>query len=161
MNIQITKHRKNLIVLDLDGCVIDSDGRLPHFLNGDRATYDSLYHTDKTIPCGHIVYSLFLDMMFDNPQMKCIFVTGRSERTREYTTAQLEDIFGFKIDPAILIMRPLGCEEEHDTTLKPRLIEEAGYSLDQILLVIEDRDSTVAMWRERGISCWQPRPGPF
>ena len=116
-HIQITQHQKNLVVLDIDGCVIDSDDRLPHFLNGDRETYDGLYRTDKTIPCGHIVYSLFLDMVLDNPQMRCIFGTGRSERTREYTTAQLEDIFGCDINQSRLIMRPLGCDEEHDLTV--------------------------------------------
>jgi hypothetical protein len=70
-------------------------------------------------------------------------------------------MFGFPVDQTRLLMRPLDSDTEHDTTLKPRLIEQAGYSLDRILLVIEDRDSTVAMWRERGITCWQTQPGNF
>jgi len=162
MNIQITPNKKNLIVLDIDGCVIDSEDRLPHFLNGDRKTYDELYHTDKTIPAGYLVYSMFLDMIRENPALICLFVTGRSELCREYTLKQLSDLFGSStVDKSMLLMRPLGAEKEHDTVLKPRLVEEAGYSLDQILLVVEDRDSTVAMWRERGVTCWQTQPGSF
>jgi hypothetical protein len=160
-HVQITQTQKNLIILDIDGCLVDSEERLPHFLNGDRETYDNLYHTDKTIPAGHVVYGMFLDMVRDTQSLEYLFVTGRSELCREYTTLQLQELFGFQIDQSKLLMRPLDSEKEHDTVLKPRLIEEAGYSLDRILLVIEDRDSTVAMWRERGITCWQTQPGPF
>lgn len=164
MPIQITQHQKNLIILDIDGCVVDSEARLPLlFVDGvvspDRKVYDDAHPTDKTIPAGQHVYKLL------NAFSECtvLFVTGRSEVTREYTMAQLNHALGEHpaVEERHLLMRPLGCENEHDTVLKPRLIEEAGYSLDQILLVIEDRDSTVAMWRERGITCWQSQPGAF
>ena len=158
MNIQITEHNKDVVVFDIDGCIVNSDERLPHFLNGDRETYDKLHPTDKSMPAGHAVYQTLMSSM---PHVHFLFVTGRRETCRNYTEAQLIQMFGPCVTASQLLMRPVGCDAEHDTTLKPRLIEEAGYSLDRILLVIEDRDSTVAMWRERGITCWQTQSGPF
>lgn len=163
-SIQIPQTSRNLIILDIDGCIIDSDERLQYFLKGDRETYDKLYAIDKAIVPGYIMYAMIFDIAHAEEnagKIDYLFVTGRSERCREYTTAQLTDLFGFPFDQTRLLMRPLDSDKEHDTTLKPRLIEQAGYSLDQILLVIEDRDSTVAMWRERGITCWQTQPGNF
>lgn len=158
--VQITQHTKKLIILDIDGCAIDSDERLPHLIHhNDRPAYDAAHATDKTYPAGHFMYNLLVT----HDDCTVLFVTGRRECAREYTLAQLNHALGSNVEIKDwqLLMRPLGCDDVHDTVLKPRMIEDAGYKLEDILLVIEDRDSTVAMWRERGITCWQTQLGSF
>ena len=165
MPVQITKHEKNLIILDIDGCVIDSDGRLHHLIeSNDRAAYDAAHPTDFTIPAGAFVYKMFQDMHANSPTHTVLFVTGRRECAREYTLAQLNAAIGadHPVESYQLLMRPLDAGfEVHDIILKPKAIEDAGYSLDRILLVVEDRNTTVSMWRERGITCWQSQIGDF
>lgn len=147
--------------MDIDGCLVDSDGRLPHLIHdNNRDAYDAAHPTDFTIPAGHLIYSL----LHGHEGLTVLFVTGRRECAREYTLAQLNHAIGHRIpvENWQLLMRPLDADfNEHDTVLKPKVIEAAGYSLDRILLVIEDRDSTVAMWRERGITCYQSQLGAF
>lgn len=159
-HVQIVKHRRTLIVLDIDGCLVDSFDRLPHLLQGDRATYDNLYHTDKVIPAGYLVYSMFLDTAVDNPAMKCLFITSRSECARGYTTNQLQALFGldFPVDQRTLLMRPVGENNTPDAELKPRLLAEAGYTPDDVLLVVEDSASMTAHWRSLGVTVWQTLP---
>jgi len=154
MSIHITEHGRDLVILDIDGCLLDSDSRLPHLLAGDRETYDSLHPTDRTWPAGHAVYRMFQR----HPDVTVLFVTARQENARHYTMEQLNRALGSSspVMPWQLLMRPTGCSDP-DIILKPRLIEEAGWSLERILVVVEDSDATVAMWRSKGIECWQPR----
>ncbi len=156
MPIKISQTDKSLVILDIDGCVVDSDHRLPHLLAGDRETYNKLHPQDTAMHAGRYIYTLLKSF----GHCDILFVTGRREDAREFTLAQLNAVLGSEVEDWQLLMRPIG-DERHDTELKPWLIEEAGWSLDKILMVIEDRDSTVAMWRERGITCWQTQPGSF
>jgi hypothetical protein len=163
--VQITQHKKDLIILDIDGCLVDSDGRLPKLIHDkDRAAYDAAHHTDFTIPAGHLIYMLLQNLHAVDTGRCVLYVTGRRECAREYTLAQLNHVLGKEkpVESWQLLMRPLDAAfDMHDTVLKPQVIEAAGYSLDRILLVIEDRNSTVAMWRERGITCYQSQIGDF
>jgi hypothetical protein len=64
---------------------------------------------------------------------------------------------GISLDGVVLLMRPIDCEET-DVVLKPRLLVEAGYTPDEVLLVIEDSAIMNAHWRSLGITCWQTLP---
>ena len=152
MSIQIPAHNRSVIVFDIDGCLVDSFDRLPHLLKGDRETYDKLHPTDRVIPAGAAVYRTLL------MNHHCIFITSRSACAREYTMAQLAAALpGISLDGVVLLMRPIDCEET-DVVLKPRLLVEAGYTPDEVLLVIEDSAIMNAHWRSLGITCWQTLP---
>lgn len=154
MSIQLSELTKRVIVFDIDGCLIDSFDRLPHLLQGDRAKYDELHPTDRTIPAGVVVYSALLK----DPHLECVFITSRSECSRAYTEQQLMLSLGAPVMASRLLMRPLGEDHTPDTELKPRLLAEAGYTPDQVLLVIEDSATMNAHWRSLGITCWQTLP---
>lgn len=162
MPIQRANKNPHVVLFDIDGCCIESDGRLPHLIAGDRVTYDNLYHTDSEI---HEVSFLYR-MLLQQPDLVCLFVTSRRECSRNYTSNQLHALFGEHFKPENLLMRPDNVNEEFgadtpDTVLKPRLVAERGYELKDILFVIEDRNTMVDKWRELGVVVLQPRPGDF
>jgi len=156
MPIQITKSNKRVVIFDIDGCCIDSEERLPHLLAGDREMYNELHPTDKSMPAGVAVYSALLH----SHDYECLFITGRQEDAREFTEQQLIELFGPLVMATQLLMRPVG-DRTHDVELKPRLLKKAGFAPEDVLLVFEDRDSTVAMWRSLGVTVYQTQPGDF
>jgi hypothetical protein len=143
-----------VVVLDIDGCLVDSFDRLPHLLAGDRAKYDELHPTDRSIPAGVVVYSALLK----DPHLECVFITSRSESGREYTERQLMLALGVNVRASRLLMRPSDEDSTPDTELKPRLLAEAGFSPGDVLLVVEDSATMNAHWRSLGITCWQTLP---
>ena len=158
MSIQLTEINKRVVVFDIDGCLIDSFDRLPHLLQGDRAKYDELHPTDRTIPAGLVVYQALLK----DPHLDCVFITSRRECGREYTHKQLKLALGVSVLGRKILMRPIG-DDSTDVELKPRLLAEAGYTPQDVLLVIEDSAVMNAHWRSLGITCWQTLPNaePF
>lgn len=154
MSIQLVKHERRLVVLDIDGCLIDSFDRLPHLLQGDRETYDKLHPTDRVIPAGQMIYQMLLRW---NAQFDCVFITSRSACAREYTLNQLTAALNLSRSEITLLMREVGCDEP-DVVLKPRLLAEAGYDPEDVLLVVEDSATMNAHWRSLGITCWQTLP---
>jgi hypothetical protein len=151
-NIRVVDHQKKVIVLDIDGCLVDSFDRLPHLLQGDRDAYDALHPTDRTIPAGAEIYKLLC--MSDH---EILFITSRSDCARTYTENQLMQALGPAVMATKLLMRPAGCDEP-DVILKPRLLEEAGYRPEDVLLVVEDSAVMNEYWRSLGITCWQTLP---
>lgn len=154
MSIQVTQHSKNVVIFDIDGCLVDSFDRLPHLIEGDRAKYDELHPTDRTIPAGAVVYGLLLT----HPHLDCVFITSRRECAREYTEKQLMAALGPGVMSCKLLMRPMGQDDVPDVELKPRLLLDAGYALEDVLLVVEDGAKMNAHWRSLGITCWQTLP---
>ena len=154
MPIKTSNHNRSIFVLDIDGCLIDSFDRLPHLLQGDRAKYDELHPTDKTIPAGVAMYRMLLCV---HGVERCLFITSRSESGREYTLRQLEAALQLDLEYRVL-MRPIDEDATPDTELKPRLLAEAGFSPNDVLLVVEDSATMNAHWRSLGITCWQTLP---
>ncbi len=151
---------KNIIVADIDGCCLDPEHRIPHFLAGDLDAYHAAWRHDSAIDPGVVIYQMFLARA---DQYRFLFVTGRPESAREYTISQLQDHVHAGIEHSQLLMRPshITGADMHDTDLKPMLIELAGYSLRDIFMVFEDRNSIVSMWRSRGITCYQTQLGDY
>lgn len=145
---------KNIIVLDIDRCILDPSARIHHYLQGDIQTYESLWYLDQPISQGLVVYKSFLESRI----WRCVFVTSRRERARHSTTRQLLELFG----PAnyILLMRPNDCDKEmkDDASIKPWLMEQAGYKIEDIFMAFDDRQAVVDRWRELGVVCYQTAP---
>jgi len=157
MPVQLIDNKAKYVLFDIDGCCIHSEDRLPHLLSGDRAEYDRLHFTDREIAAVARIYRILLRV----PDLTCLFVTARRECGRAYTEAQLTALFGDRFVPRNLLMRGVEHGEMHDTELKPLLVKEQGIEVEDILFVIEDRNSMVARWRELGVVVLQPQPGDF
>jgi len=142
---------KNIVIFDIDRCILDPKERIHHYLNKDFETYESLWHTDTPIKQGVEVYKTFLN----NDTWRCIFITSRREWARETTYKQLLMLFGMR--KFTLLMRPNDCTKEmkDDAAIKPWLLERAGFSIHDVFIAFDDRQSVVDRWRELGVVCYQ------
>ncbi len=87
-----------------------------------------------------------------------LIVTGRSEECRVATARWLRQ---YDIPYACLLMRQAG-DYRKDAVVKRELWEQQivpmGYT---ITLVLDDRDQSVAFWRDLGLVCLQVAAGAF
>lgn len=144
--------RKPIVVMDIDGVVIDCKERIGYLLEGDVETYHKLWYTDKPILAGVSIYNLLLAQ--DN--LRCVFVTSRDERrAREYTEEQLRYFLNVGSKKLEIIMRNAADENKPDTVYKVRALKKIGATLSEVILVFEDRDSTVRAWRDLGVTVYQ------
>lgn len=88
-----------------------------------------------------------------------VFCTGRAERCRKQTEAWLHRHL-FLPDGYALLMRKNG-DHRHDVDVKPELLREVGIYPQQVLCILEDRNSMVKKWRELGFTCLQVNEGEF
>lgn len=144
---------KNLVLFDIDGCLLEpGPGRYNAFLRQDWIAYHAAHVEDTPIPAGLSVYR----SLCANPGLKCVFLTDRSERNRHYTQAQLTSL-GFEGIP--LWMRDRNRKREPDDGGPSKLItlQENGFRPDDVLIVFEDRQDIVDMWRSLGVTCYQTK----
>jgi len=148
---------QNLVVFDIDGVLFDPKDRINHFVRGEYEEYIALAHTDKPIWQGIEVCKHFVG----GGLYKTLFVTARWDHGshRDQTLSMLRKYISPSIPSSALLMR-MDYDSKDDIRVpdevsKPNLIEQAGYSLDDIFLVFEDRTHIVEMWRSRGVTCYQ------
>jgi hypothetical protein len=159
---------KKLVVFDIDGVLLNCDHRVQHFVDGSHATYVALARGDTVIEQGVTLCRMFLS----DPCYKLLFVTGRGsseDKENPYYTHRFETLSKLqlhvdgRISNSQLFMRDWTPDAPivHDTIKKPQMIEEAGYNLDDIFMVFEDRQCIVDMWRARGVTTYQTQSGDF
>lgn len=154
---------QNVIVMDIDGCCIDSEARLPLLIDGQWDAWSNAWQSDKPIRQGVEVYSSFMKNLDYRP----IFITSRAYTERERTMDTLNQVFGNQLMKRVpLLMRnntftegPTLHVPEED--IKPFLLEEAGYSIAEVFMAFDDRDCVVRGWRKRGVVCYQTNYGDF
>ena len=144
------------IVVDIDGTVSKVGDRLK-YLQQDKKDWDAFYehcNEDATIEDMCRLVEDLWELGYH-----IVFCTGRRESVREKTKEWIKHhiAIGWNYD---LLMRKDG-DHRHDTNVKPELLSKAGYSPDDIFLILEDRDSMVAKWRELGFRCLQVADGKF
>lgn len=148
-------NKPKLVIFDIDGVLMDSEYRVQLYWDGHVDDYHAAVLDDLPIPAGFELLKVFLN----SPKHHVLFVTSRAGEFchRIATLKQLELFSGYRIHDNQLIMREypqieperLPCEVK-----KPMMIEAAGYSLDDIVLVFEDDKDIAAMWRNCGIACY-------
>ena len=149
---------KKIVVVDIDGTIAKVGDRLK-YLQQDKKDWDAFYeHCEEDEPIDDM-----RDLVHDlsSAGYKIVYCTGRRESVREKTTRWL--IFKGLPFPTLgesLLMRQ-DKDWRHDTEVKPELLAKAGYSPDDVFLILEDRDSMVAKWRELGYRCLQVADGKF
>jgi hypothetical protein len=86
--------------------------------------------------------------------------SARSDEVKDKTVAWLAKHVGLHYFDE-LRMRPAGNTED-DRIIKTRYLEELSPEMRaKIVAVFDDRDKVVAMWRSKGIPCFQVAPGDF
>jgi len=135
------------IICDLDGTLALLGDRDP--FNPTTIANDELNNAIANILEVYAHQTLFKVQIF--------FLTGRFEKYREQTDEWLQK---HGIDNYKLFMRKDG-DFRKDIVYKKEIYQKQIQNKFEVLFVLEDRDQTVKMWRELGLTCLQVAYGAF
>jgi len=141
----------NCYIFDIDGTVADCTHRVHHAKKKEWDEFFDKVHLDA--PIQHMIdVALLLSTVYP-----IVFVSGRSDVCRDETVAWL---YKHHFNEPTLYMRKKN-DRRPDYLVKSDLLDlvlAAGY---RPLMVFDDRNTVVKMWRERGIPCAQVAEGDF
>lgn len=134
------------IICDLDGCLSLFDGK--------RSPYDASKCADDDIsPQVAETVKLYYEKGYH-----IIFCSGRDDKYRSPTIAFIEKhLPGMTYD---LLMRK-SSDMRKDSIIKEEIYRQEIENKYFAHLILEDRSSVVAMWRQLGLVCFQVAEGDF
>ena len=132
------------VICDVDGTLAIRDGRGPF----DFAKVGTDQPNHDVVRLVQIIASAGLSV---------VYLSGRPESCRGATETWLQLHVGV---PGALFMRENG-DVRSDEEVKRELLDRAVADHEEILLVIDDRDRVVRMWRDLGLTCLQVADGNF
>lgn len=130
--------------------ICDLDGTLALF--GDRNPYDRPFENDE--PNTQVVNLVRLMAAY----ARIVITSGRKEKYRTVTQQWLKV---HDIPYHLLLMRPNDRLDVKDSLLKRGWYESTLSKMYNVLLVLDDRDQVVDMWRGLGLTCLQVDYGGF
>ena len=148
---------KSLIICDIDGTIANIEHRL-HYIKGPKKDWDSFNKAcvDDTVnkDVNEILFNLY-DAGPIVPLRTVYFFSGRSEVVRKETEEWLkEHVSVAEHRDWELHMRKEG-DYRPDTTIKYEMMYELKITTDDVLCILDDRQSVVDMWRKEGFRCLQ------
>lgn len=135
-------------IFDIDGTLADLKHRLHHITNGSR-DWDGFFAgvpNDGIIPDTRRLLLIAHDAGY-----KIILVSGRTDKVRAETVDWLAK---HEVPYHEIHMRVEG-DYRQDTIIKSEILDRLLEQGNEIIAVVDDRPSVVAMWRERGLLCLQ------
>ena len=145
---------KECWIFDMDGTLCNSDHRA-HFLANGKKDWTGWFRNMHLDPL-HVDVAQFYDFAVANgfPVFIC---TGRDESYRDVSQKWL-DANCINVD--VLYMRRAG-DRRDDSVIKKEMLDEIRATGYNPVMVFEDRDRVVKMWRDNGVRCMQVAPGDF
>ena len=164
------------IIFDLDGTLANIDSRRDISMkpNGKLdwdvfAAPNSILALDK--PNAPVIK---MAQMFKADGFKIVIFSGRNDRGFDATVQWLDD---FKVTFELLVMRPDKFKDKSwpiadgnpatpdmrfmpDEILK-KVMLDTFVDINDVFLVVDDRDKVVKMWRDLGLNTFQVAPGDF
>ena len=146
------------VIFDIDGTLADLTHRL-HLVENRKREWSKFFNgiPDDT-PIKPIVD--LASALIRSNEKAILFVTGRPERTRMDTVTWLLK-HGLEVEfETRLFMRKDG-EGREDHIVKRDILNDIRNAGFEPVLVFDDRQSVVDMWRRQGIRVAQTAPGDF
>lgn len=148
---------RNLVLFDIDGCLLEPDPeRLEAAKVQDWARYHGRAHLDAVIPAGLAVYKALVN----DPNLRCVFLTDRSERNRAYTQRKLDEL-GFSSVPLLMRDAKRKRMPKDGGFSKLLTLAASGFSVLEIMLVFEDRQEIVDLWRNLHVTVYQTKVADY
>ena len=146
---------KRIVVVDIDGTIAKIGDRLKYITDQNPRDYDAFYdHVGEDKPIKEIL-AIVQELSY---KYHVVFCTGRAARCRTQTIEWLNRYL--PISGYDLLMRKDG-DHRHDVDVKPQLLKKANIYPQQVLCILEDRNSMVKKWRELGFTCLQVNDEDF
>ena len=144
----------NCYIVDIDGTIANTEHRIHYITNGhkDWDGWHSNAHKDE--PIEEVVS--ILDMAAA-AGIKIVLCTARDEKCRQDT---IDWLHANDIPYDALYMRRKG-DRRDDDIIKFELLKVIRADGYDPILVLEDRDRVVKMWRRAGLRCLQVSEGDF
>lgn len=145
---------KPLYIFDLDGTLALIEHRR-HFVEGDKKDWPAFFAAcvdDKpNFPVIGVMHAL------ENSGAEIRIWSGRSDEVRGLTEKWLKNFDC--LHP--LTMRKAG-DHQPDEKLKADWLDSMlPEDRERLRVIFDDRDRVVAMWRSKGVTCFQVAPGDF
>lgn len=144
---------RKAVIVDLDGTLCDVEHR-NHLVKKKPARWNEYFLACHLDPPKENVVEVV--RCLTNCHDIHIF-SGRGDVARDLTEAWLEK---HEIAYESLTMRHEG-DRTPDQILKRRWVTEKGFTPENVLCILDDRQKVVNMWREMGFTCLQVAPGDF
>lgn len=148
---------KRCYVFDVDGTLADYSHRLHHINGIDKEKDWDAFFEDCVAdpPIDHMCDLAWALRHKANAEVVC--VSGRSDQVREQTEHWL--LVELSFVPK-LYMRKAG-DHRPDWIVKRELLAELCADGYEPIMVFDDRNIGVKMWREQGVPCMQVAEGDF
>jgi predicted kinase len=132
--------------------IFDVDGTLAH-MNGKRGPFE--WHNVGVDDLDHVIARQF--KLHKSNGDTIIVVSGRDESCKKETIQWLNsnDLY-----PDEIFMRPEG-DYRKDSIIKKEIYENFLKDKFNVILIYDDRDQVVKVWRDLGLKCIQVEPGNF
>jgi hypothetical protein len=159
---------KSVIICDLDGTLADQTHR-QHFITKPltmpiigqapwKPDWDTYYRACPADAPMETNIRVVQALLASSPGLRLIITTGRSAAVRDETVQWLNTHLD-QWDG--LVMRPVGNYTPDHELKKTWCQDGQACRINQVLCAFEDRDRTVRMYRELGITCYQVAAGDF
>lgn len=140
------------VLVDIDGTVA---------LKGDRDPFD-WGRVGEDAPNGPVIATV---LALHSYGFRIVFMSGRVEECRAQTARWIAENLWSKYEPHpqghdALLMRANG-DYRKDSVVKRELFDAHVRNSYYVLLVLDDRDQVVEMWREIGLTVFQVAPSDF
>ena len=149
--------KKDIVIFDLDGTLAIIDERRQKAmkpngkLNWDKFSSDELIKKD--LPNIPVIKTAKL---FHQSGFKIYVLSGRSDKTKKVTTQWLNK---YNVPFDLLKMRDKN-DTRPDEVIKKEFVVELSI-LENIFLILDDREKVVKMWRSLQLPCFQVNEGLF
>jgi phosphoglycolate phosphatase-like HAD superfamily hydrolase len=148
---------KNIIIFDLDGTLAIIDERREKAMKQNGKINWKIFFSDELIkddlPNVPVIKTANL---FHQNGFKIYIFSGRSDKTSDITIQWLKK---YNVPFDLLKMRKNN-DTRPDEIIKKEFVLELGI-LENIFLILDDREKVVKMWRSLGLECFQVNEGKF
>ena len=164
------------IIFDLDGTLANIDSRRDISMKPNGRLNWDVFAAPNSILALDMPNAPVIKMaqMFKADGFKIVIFSGRNDRGFDATVQWLND---FKVPFDLLVMRPDKFKDKSwpiadgnpatpdmrfmpDEILKKKMLD-AFVDINDVFLVVDDRDKVVKMWRDLGLNTFQVAPGDF
>ena len=150
---------KKIVIFDLDGTLAIIDKRRDLATASGKFDWD-VFHDASNISLDEPNTPVIkMAQLFAEDGFLIAIFSGRSDKTEHTTRSWLTRN---RVPFHTLVMRPHKTMNFiPDEILKKHMLDNAPFHIDDIFLVVDDRQKVVDMWRDLGLTVFQVAEGNF